>query len=97
LQFAILAVAVGRSFSHSFGFLSLHSASRRIVDSVSSLLEATSTGSHCGGQATGLSSSASLLVTQGLLVTCGTKAAQNAVATPMRTTTRMLEVSLDLR
>merc|ERR1719246_15692 len=56
-------------------------------------LEATSTGSHCGGQATGLLSSASLLATQGFV----TKVAQKAAATPIRTTARMLEASLDLR
>ena len=41
-------------------------------------------GSHCGGNATGCSASASLLATLGLVM-CGMTAAQKAAATPMRT------------
>ena len=46
-------------------------------------LEARSTGSHCGGQTTGRSISASLLATQGFTL-FGMKA--KAADTPMRTT-----------
>ena len=49
-------------------------------------LEARSTGSHCGGTATGWSASASLLATQGLV-----RAAQKVAATPMRASARKLE------
>ena len=47
------------------------------------MLEARSAGSHCGGQKTAWSTSASLLATQSFVV-FGTKA--KAKATPMRTT-----------
>ena len=53
-------------------------------------LEARSTGSHCGGQTTGWSTSASLLATQGFVV-FGMKAAQKAAATPMRTSARHVD------
>ena len=54
-------------------------------------LEARSTGSHCGGQTTGRSTSASLPATQGFVV-FGLKAAQKAVlTTQMRTSARELE------
>ena len=53
-------------------------------------LEARSTGSHCGGQTTGWSTSASLLATQGFVV-FGMKAAQKAAATPMKTSARELD------
>ena len=55
-------------------------------------LEARSTGSHCGGQTTGWSTSASLLARQGFVV-FGMKAAQKAAATPMRTSARKREAS----
>ena len=42
-----------------------------------------STGSHCGGHATGCSTSATLLATLGLVM-CGMKAVKKAAATPMR-------------
>ena len=51
---------------------------------------ARSTGSHCGGHATGCSASANLLATLGL-VKCGMTAAQKAAATPMRTSARKRE------
>ena len=57
----------------------------------SSELEARSTGSHCGGLTTAWSTSASLLATQGFVV-FGMKAAQKAVATPMRTSAWKREV-----
>ena len=44
---------------------------------------AKSTGSHCGGTATGWLASATLFATLGLVM-CGVKAAQKAAATPMR-------------
>ena len=53
-------------------------------------LEARSTGSHCGGQTTGWSTSASLLARQGFVV-FGMKAAQKAAAAPMRTNARGLD------
>ena len=59
----------------------LQAAARRVVERAL-WVEARSTGSHCGGQTTGWSTSASLLATQGF----GTKAAQKAAATLMRTT-----------
>ena len=49
-------------------------------------VKARSTGSHCGGTATGWSVSASLLATQGLV-----RAAQKVAATPMRASARKLE------
>eukprot|EP00964_Phaeocystis_antarctica_P112433 scaffold76598_cov49-Phaeocystis_antarctica.AAC.2 len=54
--------------------------------------EARSTGNHCGRTATGWLdlTSASLLATPDLVM-CGTKAAQNATATPMTTSARKLE------
>ena len=51
------------------------------------MLAARSTGSHCGGHATGWLASASLLATLDSVM-CGRKAARKAVATPMRTSTR---------
>jgi hypothetical protein len=51
-----------------------------------------STGSHCGGIATGWLASASLLATLGLVM-CGRKVARKAAATPMRTSTPKLEAS----
>ena len=42
-----------------------------------------STGSHCGGHATGCSTSASLLATLSLVM-CGMKAVKKAAATPMK-------------
>jgi hypothetical protein len=54
---------------------------------------ARSTGTHSGRHATGWFASASLLATLDL-VTCGrNKAALQATATPMRTSTRKLEAS----
>ena len=53
-------------------------------------LEASSTGSHCGGQTTGWSTTASLLATQGSVV-FGMKAAQKAATTQMRTSARELD------
>ena len=55
-------------------------------------LEARSTGSHCGGHASGWLISTSLLATLGFVI-CGLKAAQKAAATPMRTSVRKLEAS----
>ena len=52
--------------------------------------EASSTGSHCGGQTMGRLSSASLLAAQGFVV-FGMKAAQKVAATLMRKSTRELE------
>ena len=46
-----------------------------------------STGSHCGGTATGWLTSANLLATLDLVM-CGVKAAWKAAATPMRTSAR---------
>ena len=46
-----------------------------------------STGSHCGGTATGGLTSADLLATPDLVM-CGVKAAWKAAATPMRTSAR---------
>ena len=48
---------------------------------------ARSTGSHCGGTATGWLASANLLATLDLVM-CGVKAAWKAAATPMRTSAR---------
>ena len=54
-----------------------------------SLELARSTGSHCGGQTTGCSTSASLLATLGFIVMCGMKAAfMNTAATPRRISAR---------
>ena len=53
---------------------------------------AKSTGSHCGGTATGWLASATLFATLGLVM-CGVKAAQKAAATPMRTSARKPEAS----
>ena len=50
---------------------------------------ARSTGSHCGGHATGWLASASLLAILGFIM-CGVKA-QKAAAPPMRTSARKLE------
>ena len=58
----------------------LQAAARRLVERAL-WVEARSTGSHCGGQTTAWSTSASLLATQGF----GMKAAQKAAATLMRT------------
>ena len=46
-----------------------------------------STGSHCGGTATGWLTSANLLATLDSVM-CGRKAARKAAATPMRTSAR---------
>ena len=54
-----------------------------------SLELARSTGSHCGGQTTGCSTSASLLAMQGFVV-FGMKAAQKAATMQMRTSAREL-------
>ena len=51
-----------------------------------------STGSHCGGTATGWLTSANLLATLDLVM-CGVKAAWKAAATLMRTSARKLEVA----
>ena len=67
----------------------LQAAARRVVERAL-WVEARSTGSHCGGQTTGWSTSASLLATQGFAV-FGMKAAQKAAATPMRTNARDLD------
>ena len=59
----------------------------RLSNSAASTVEAVlarRSGSHCGGNATGCSASASLLATLGLVM-CGMTAAQKAAATPMRT------------
>ena len=47
-----------------------------------------STGSHCGGYATGCSTSAGSLATPGLLVMCGMKRLQKTAVTPMRVSAR---------
>ena len=60
---------------------------RRWVSDTESL--ARITGSHCGGHATGWSTTASLLATLDSVM-CGRKAAQKAAATPRRTSTRKL-------
>ena len=52
-------------------------------------MAARSTGSHCGGHATGWLASASLLATLGFIM-CGVNA-QKAAATPKRTSARKLE------
>jgi hypothetical protein len=52
-------------------------------------LAVRSTGSHCGGHATGWLASASLLATLGFIM-CGVNA-QKAAATPKRTSARKLE------
>ena len=49
-------------------------------------VEVRSTGSHCGGHASEWLPSSSFVM-------CGTKAAQNAAATPMRMRARKLEAS----
>ena len=64
-------------------------AASRLVERASRELEARSTGSHCGGQTTGWSTSASLLATQGFVV-FGMKAAQKAATMQMRTSAREL-------
>ena len=69
----------------------MQAAASRLVERASSELEARSTGSHCGGLTTAWSASTSLLATQGFVV-FGMKAAQKAVATPMRTSAWKREV-----
>ena len=68
----------------------VQAAARRLVEKASLELEARSTGSHCGGQTTGWSTSASLLATQGFVV-FGMNAAQKAAATPMKMSARELD------
>ena len=53
---------------------------------------AKSTGSHCGGHATGWLTSASLLATLGFAIR-GRNATQKPAVTPMRTSARKLEAS----
>ena len=76
-----------KRFTLPFTQCGVQAAARRLVERASRELEARSTGSHCGGQTTGWSTSASLLATQGF----GMKAAQKAAATPMRTSARELD------
>ena len=64
-----------------------------IGDSSSTAGMARSTGSHCGGNATGWLASTSLLATLGGGVMCGMDAAQKAAARPMRTSARELGVA----
>ena len=66
------------------------SSRRRPLVVATGVLAARITGSHCSGHATGWLASVSLLATLGLVM-CGRKAAQNAAATPMMTSTRKLE------